>query len=234
MALDVDRLLAAPAGVTAEHAALTEPLAVGIRSVAMARYRAASGAYVVVGCGPIGLAVIAALRADGLGPIVAADLSSARLAIAEKLGADVLVDATNDNAFAHLGDRGFTPAPLSPMLAPGTDDDLGATIFDCVGAVGMFKRILGGAPPHSHIVFAGICGHDDTYRPMLANVKEVTVSYVLAYRPEELAIAAQRIADGKIDADSFITATVGLDEAPWAFDALSRAEHAKIVVDPTR
>ena len=50
----------------------------------------------------------------------------------------------------------------------------------------------------------------------------------------ELAIAAQRIADGKIDADSFITATVGLDEAPWAFDALSRAEHAKIVVDPTR
>src|ERR1700748_3366607 len=41
----------------------------------------------VIGCGPVGLAVIAALKLKGLHPIVAADYSSARRALGARLGA---------------------------------------------------------------------------------------------------------------------------------------------------
>ena len=47
-----------PNGLAAEHAALTEPLAVGIHAVAKANVRG-DEVPLVIGCGPVGLAVIA-------------------------------------------------------------------------------------------------------------------------------------------------------------------------------
>src|SRR5437660_339605 len=83
-------LLEVPNGLAAEHAALTEPLAVGVHAVAKANIKGGE-VPLVIGCGPVGLAVIAALKLKGLHPIVAADYSPARRALAEKLGADVVV-----------------------------------------------------------------------------------------------------------------------------------------------
>src|SRR6202158_6786 len=83
-------VLEVPNGLAAEHAALTEPLAVGIHAVAKANVRGEE-VPLVIGCGPVGLAVIAALKLKGLHPIVAADYSPARRALAEKLGADIVV-----------------------------------------------------------------------------------------------------------------------------------------------
>jgi threonine dehydrogenase-like Zn-dependent dehydrogenase len=51
----------------------------------------------VIGCGPVGLAVIAALKIRGLHPIVAADYSPARRRLAEKL-----VPTSSSQAFADL------------------------------------------------------------------------------------------------------------------------------------
>ncbi len=84
-------LLEVPNGLPADHAALTEPLAVGIHAVAKANVRG-DEVPLVIGCGPVGLAVIAALRLQGLHPIIAADYSPARRALAAKMGADVVVD----------------------------------------------------------------------------------------------------------------------------------------------
>lgn len=88
MLLSEPLLLEVPNGLAPEHAALTEPLAVGVHAVAKANI---SGGEVplVIGCGPVGLAVIAALRIKGLHPIIAADYSSPRRALAAKLGADI-------------------------------------------------------------------------------------------------------------------------------------------------
>src|ERR1700676_5577013 len=80
MLLSAPLALEVPNGLDSGHAALTEPLAVGIHAVARA------GA-VVVGCGPVGLAVIAALRAEGVESIVASDFSSTRRAMALTMGA---------------------------------------------------------------------------------------------------------------------------------------------------
>ena len=94
MVLSEMMLVPVPDGVPTDHAALTEPFAVGAHAVNTAK-PGPDDVYVVVGCGPIGLSVIASLKADGLGPVVAADFSPARRRLAESLGADVLVDPAN-------------------------------------------------------------------------------------------------------------------------------------------
>ena len=70
-----------PNGLDPRHAALTEPMAVGLHAVNRSGIAAGDGA-LVLGCGPVGLAVIAALRLQGIEPIVAADFSPARRALA--------------------------------------------------------------------------------------------------------------------------------------------------------
>jgi threonine dehydrogenase-like Zn-dependent dehydrogenase len=74
MLLAAPLMLEVPNGLDARRAALTEPLAVGLHAVAKSGATPADGA-VVVGCGPVGLAVIAGLRLAGVETIVAADLS---------------------------------------------------------------------------------------------------------------------------------------------------------------
>src|SRR6187399_2946679 len=76
-------LLPIPNGLAPHHAALTEPMAVGLHAVAMASLTP-DDVPLVVGCGPIGLAVIAALKLAGASPIVASDFSPARRALAAK------------------------------------------------------------------------------------------------------------------------------------------------------
>ena len=88
MVLSEPLLLEVPNGLSAEHAALTEPLAVGVHAVAMANIQGGE-VPLVIGCGPVGLAVIAALKIRGLGPIVAADYSPARRLLAEQVPFDL-------------------------------------------------------------------------------------------------------------------------------------------------
>ena len=91
MRLTEGLLLPVPAGLSTEHAALTEPMAVGLHAVNKARLEP-DDAPLVIGCGPVGLAVIAALRLRDVRPIVAADFSARRRELAPALGADVVVD----------------------------------------------------------------------------------------------------------------------------------------------
>ena len=91
MLLAEDLLIPVPDDLPSDTATLAEPLAVALHAV----NRGALGpgdVPIVIGCGPIGLAVIAVLKMRGVGPIIAADFSPTRRAMAEKLGADIVVD----------------------------------------------------------------------------------------------------------------------------------------------
>ncbi|MDR7400912.1 MAG: L-threonine 3-dehydrogenase [Armatimonadota bacterium] len=76
----------------AVHAALEAPL-VG-RRVA------------VVGCGPIGLMAIAICRHAGAAFVAASDISDARLALARRMGADLVVDARTEDLAARIREAG--------------------------------------------------------------------------------------------------------------------------------
>lgn len=72
MLLSAPLLLPIPNGLDPRHAALTEPMAVGLHAVNKSAIQPGTGA-IVIGCGPVGIAVIAALHNLGIEPIVASD-----------------------------------------------------------------------------------------------------------------------------------------------------------------
>jgi 2-desacetyl-2-hydroxyethyl bacteriochlorophyllide A dehydrogenase len=212
-------LLPVPDGLATEHAALTEPMAVGVHAVAKGRLEPGD-APLVIGCGPVGLAVVAALTLRGVEPIVAADFSPRRRALARQLGAHVVVDP----AAARPIDAWQTAAGARP-----------AVIFECVGVPGLLDQLMRDAPREARVVVAGVCMEDDRIRPMLGINKELSVQFVLGYAPDEFAGTLAHIAEGRIPVEPLITGRVGVEDVPRAFHELARPEaHAKILVEPWR
>jgi threonine dehydrogenase-like Zn-dependent dehydrogenase len=219
MVLAEPLLLPVPDRVTPQQAALTEPIGVGIHAVAMARLEAGDSA-LVLGCGPVGLAVIAALRLRGVEPIVAADFSPLRRSLAEGQGAHWVVDAAQRSAFEAWSER----AAAHPVV-----------VFECVGVPGILQAIIREAPPRTRVVVAGVCMEEDRIQPLAAAPKELSFQFVFGYAPEEYAEALQAIADGRIEVDSMITGRVGLDGVAQAFEELGQPDrHAKILIEPGR
>ena len=99
MLLQESALLPVPNGLSADMAALTEPMSVGLHAVQRSDIGKRDMA-VVIGCGPVGLAVICLLKARGVATVVASDFSPGRRALARQCGADVVVDPAEDNPYA--------------------------------------------------------------------------------------------------------------------------------------
>ncbi len=245
-----------PNGLDPATAALTEPMAVAYHAIRRSEISRKDVA-IVLGCGPVGLAVICQLKARGVGTIVASDFSPGRRALALRCGADTVVDPAVDSPYDAVPakQRGMTTMPALYELGVGsmeklrrvpgwshlyrTVDSLGATapkrpvIFECVGVPGMIDGVIGAAPLASRIVVVGLCMGDDKFRPAMAMGKEIDIRFVFGYTPLEFRDTLHMLADGKLDASALVTGTVGLDGVETAFQALGDPEkHAKIMIDP--
>src|SRR5262245_12269417 len=227
-------LLEVPAGLPTEHAAFTEPMAVGVHAVARARLEP-DDAPLVIGCGPVGLAVIAALRMLDVRPIIAADFSPRRRELAVALGADVVVDPAKTTpwdswrqAAAVWPDPARAPQPPPWLPAPPLRP---AVVFECVGVPGVLDQLMAAAPRGSRIVVVGVCMEADAIHPMLGVMKELNLQFVLGYTQDEFAATFGHIAEGRIPTAPLITGRVGIDGIAKAFEELGSPErHAKILV----
>jgi threonine dehydrogenase-like Zn-dependent dehydrogenase len=237
MLLSEQLLLTVPDHVSNELASLTEPLSIGIHAVNKARLDG-NEVPLVIGCGPIGLAVIAALKGRGIGPIIASDYSPKRRELAARLGADVVVDPAATSPFttweqhAKLSPEEISRLPATIVPAAPLKPSV---IFECVGVPGVIQHIFEQAPQNARVVIVGVCMETDQQKPMFAIFKELSVQYVVGCTPDEFAQSLELIASGKVDAGAMITGTVGLDEVAGAFAELaSPNRHTKIVVQPWR
>jgi threonine dehydrogenase-like Zn-dependent dehydrogenase len=211
MLLSAPLLLPIPNGLDFKHAALTEPMAVGLHAVNKSNIAPGETA-LVVGCGPIGIAIIAALRARGVETIVASDFSPKRREVATAMGAHQTLDAAQGSPF---------------------DTVKPAVVFEAVGVPGIIDDVLRRARPGTRLVVAGVCMQPDTVHPFFAIAKEINVQFVLAYNPEEFGDSLRALAEGEIDVSPLITGEVGLDGVGQAFDDLADPErHCKILVTP--
>ena len=235
MLLTEDHLIDVPNGLSPDLAALTEPMAVGARGVALARLTP-EDVPLVIGCGPIGLAVIASLKLRGVGPIVASDFSAARRRLAAAIGADVTVDPAEASPFESWRSAASTGQPNPGVNLPGWLVGSGlrpAVVFDCVGARGMIRAIMREAPQDTRIVVLGLCRGEDAFEPFEGIKKELSLVFSNSYTRQEFADTLAAIADGRLDAGAMITGRIGLAGVAQAFADLERPEvHAKIIVRP--
>jgi threonine dehydrogenase-like Zn-dependent dehydrogenase len=140
-------------------------MAVGLHAVNKSGIESGKTA-LVIGCGPIGIAIIAALRVRGVETIVASDFSPKRRELAATMGAHQTVD----------------PAQGSPF-----DTVKAAVVFEAVGVPGIIGDVLLRARRGTRLVVAGVCMQPDTVHPFFAIAKEISMQFVNAYDPEEFA-----------------------------------------------
>ncbi len=250
-------MLEVPDGLGDDTAALTEPMAVGWHAVQRAEITKKDVA-IVIGCGPVGLAVIAMLKARGVGTVIASDISAARRQLSLACGADIVIDPLTDSPYADANDRGHITTitqlaglgigameKLRPLPVPWhhvmrAAQRLGVrpkrpVIFECVGVPGILDSLIAAAPLMSRIVVVGVCMSPDTIRPSMGINKEIDLRFVVGYTPLEFRDTLHMLAQGKVDPTSIVTGTVGLTGVDAAFADLSQPDlHAKILIDPSR
>lgn len=200
---------ALPEGIGADIGALVEPLAVGMHAVD----RAGIGPHdrvLVVGAGPVGLAVTMWARHAGARELVVTDPVAHRRVAAVDFGAtDALEPSTLDDA------DGF---------------DL---VFECVGRPGMIATAISAAAVHGRVVVAGVCTKPDPIVPVVALMKELAMHFVVYYRRQDFASVVDLLRQGRIDPSPMVTDRIGLDGFPAAFEALKTpTRQCKVLVEP--
>jgi L-idonate 5-dehydrogenase len=199
-----------PDAMPFEAAALAEPLAVCLHAVN--RGNVAGRHVAIIGAGPIGLLTLLAARMKGASETTMVDLAEAPLAFATRLGADRVVDLSQDS-------EGLTkiPAPDVMIEAAGAPAAL-------EGAIGAVRRggtvvLLGSLPGGSFPA---------PINPIMAKELDVVGSFRFDSEFEE---AVRLIAGGEIDVLAIVTAKRPLAEVNDAFAlALDRSRSVKVVL----
>lgn len=215
--LDEALLLPVPDDLPNEAAALVEPLAVGLHAVNTGAPGCDEVA-LVAGCGPIGLACIAALKRRGVATIVASDPSPRARALAEVFGATHTVDPTSRDEL---------------QLAAELAGEQRVVVLECVGIPRMIPDFIARAPGHACIVFTGLHTAPVSMHPAHALVKQLNLKFSYYYTPEEYAECLAALAAGDLPWRQMITGTVGLAGIPAAFEQLlAPNEHVKVILEP--
>ena len=213
-----DMLQRLPEGVGFEEGAMVEPLAVGHHIVSMADMPQ-QAAVLVLGAGPIGIAVaIFALHA-GAQHVVVSERSPDRRALAKTIGATAVIDPQQED--------------VVEAFARATGGRRPERVFECVGIPGMLNQAIELADIRGQVIVAGVILQEDVILPIVALGKEVTIRYSQAYRERDFEAVINALAKGDVDARPIHTSTVSLDELPNAFEALrTHARECKVLIRP--
>ena len=219
MLLDEDIIIEVPDDLDDDHAAMVEPLAVGLEHARRGRPDR-NDAALVLGCGAIGLGVIAGLKLMGVAPIVAADFHASRRELALAMGAHIAVDPREISPYAPLPDFGNRQVNL---------------IYECVGLPGMLQQIIEDAPFDGRIVMGGYCMEQEQLFVFAAQNKRLNVQFASGEEPQDMALALRSIADGTIDVTSWLGDRIGLSGVADAIAGMSAPQApVRTVVDPRR
>lgn len=205
-----------PASASLADGAIVEPLAVALHGVN--RSGLAPGEKVLIlGAGPIGLAVAFWARRRGAGAVVVQDIATHQEERARAMGA-----------------TGFVADPADPVGAAeralGGKADL---VFECVGLPGLIAQAVEQLAPRGRIILLGLCTRPDSFNSFAMLSKEITLITSAFFLQQEYEAALDALSCGAAEPRLLVTATIGLDDTPARFEALRRRTHdCKVLIAP--
>lgn len=198
-----------PDGMRLDHAALIEPVAVACHDVRLARVVDGEDV-VVIGGGPIGVLVAMAAREAG-GRVLISEVNPARLAIAERLGFDIVNPAEAD---------------LEAVVSGRTGGKGADVVFEVSGSQAGVDAMTAIAATRARIVMVAIHAKKPEVDMFRFFWRELRLLGARVYEPEDFERAIALVAAGRIDADTMITDIRPLSAIQQAFEDLDASPTA--------
>jgi 2-desacetyl-2-hydroxyethyl bacteriochlorophyllide A dehydrogenase len=188
-------------GLSISQISIIEPLSIGLHAVNRARIE--PGEFVlVIGAGPIGLAVMKFAKLAGA-RVIALDVNKDRLSFSKQWAQ---VDAVVD-ALGNVGDE----------LNRITEGDYPTTVIDATGNAQSMMSAFGYAAHGGKVVYVSLVQSDITFNDPEFHKKELTLMGSRAASLEEFEHVIANMKAGHIDADAFISHRAPFDDAIDAF-----------------
>jgi len=205
-----------PKSASLADGAIVEPLAVALHGVNLAGVRSGDKV-LVLGAGPIGLAVAFWAKRAGHGRVVVQDVVAFQKERAQTMGAD-----------------GFVVDPADPVGA--SDRALGGkadVVFECVGIPGLIAQAVNQVRVKGTILLLGLCTRPDTFNSFAMLSKEVRLVTSAFFKRQEYEAALDALDAGAAEPRLLVTDTIGLDEVPTVFEGLKQRTHqCKVLIAP--
>ena len=206
-----------PQNVSYEAASMCEPLSVALNAVELSGIKPGQTA-AVLGPGPIGLLTLQVLRAAGASLIMTAGTSAdrRRLEVAERLGADIVVDVEREDTVSRA------------METSGRLD----FVFEATGNPKSIPQALSMVRSGGKVILIGIHPGPAEFDPteVVRGRKSLIGAY--AYGPETWERALALLAAGRLVVEPMITHRIPLLEAREGFELAVRREAAKVLFIP--
>ena len=209
-----NRVHAIPDALDYRAAALIEPLATPVHAVRVAG-DVRDKTVVILGAGTIGLLLLAVVRAHGAKRIVITDPLPTKRARAMQLGADVALDAVDDDIVAHA------------RAALGESADV---VFDCVAVASTVRQAVGLASTGGTVVIVGVPAGDVNIPLPVVQDHQIRIQGSATYLPEDYAESISLLLDGAVRADDIVTAELPLARVADAYALSSGGQHVKVLV----
>jgi 2-desacetyl-2-hydroxyethyl bacteriochlorophyllide A dehydrogenase len=204
-----------PDNVTLRRGALVEPLSVALHGVRRSRLKAGDDV-LIMGAGPIGLLTLQCARLAGARKVIVSEVDPVRAALADRLGATVVLNPTRDNLSVALAD-------LTSGLGP-------EVIYICTGAPAPFREAVSLARKGGQIFVLGVCVEPVEMDFMTVVLSDLCIEGSLAGRAEVPA-AIDFIAQGRVEVDALISHEIALvDVVARGFTPLSTSSSGAIKI----
>ncbi len=188
-----------PPGMSFDEAAMTEPMAVGIYAVDLAKMQGGEKV-AILGAGGIGLSVLQAARVAGAGKIWVTDPVAERCRFALRLGADHAIQGDPEAAALAVRDESGGPD----------------VVFECAGTNEAVQQAVAIAGFNARVIIVGIPYPDEVcFTASTARRKNLTLVFVRRSR-DAVERAIEWAQDGRIDLKSLVTHRFSLDQADLA------------------
>ena len=205
-----------PVDVSLADGAIIEPLAVALHGVNLSGMKAGDKV-LILGAGPIGLAVAFWARRMGAAKVAVQDIADFQRERALGMGADV-----------------FVVDPVDPVGS--AEAGLGGKadiVFECVGISGLIDQAVQQVRNRGTILLLGLCTRPDTFNSFAMLQKEVRLVTSAFFTRGEYEAALDALAKGAIEPRLLVTDTISLEATPDVFETLKRRTgQCKVLISP--